>query len=140
MTKIRMLYEHTKGFHHTIQDMKEEATEYGIQLEITLVTNRMDFLRRLQENPSGYDIAVLHMSGDIYTSYAERRLLDTYNFADEVRRRTDFAGKLVAESGTKPRRDEVLEHFDYYTERLYYRSSIVESMLRDLGFLPPIED
>src|SRR3972149_2486531 len=97
--KVKMLYEKAKGdiitsgLDRTARKINEAS---DIDLEITYVTDRRDFYRRLVENPSGYDIAVLHVSGG--ESVPESRRLTTYSLADEIKT-TDFVGKLVAESG-----------------------------------------
>lgn len=135
-----MLYIENRGhFRRILESRALEFNEgHDVEIEITCVTNNQDFYRRLLENPSGYDIAVLHLSGDL-PRISEK--FDTYDFADRLRHNTGYAGKLVAESGAmrEHTKEEILEHFDYFTDRLY-SSDYLGVMLRDLGFLPPIED
>ena len=130
---IRILYEVKSDvtFRHTFEQSRVKPINEapGISLEVTYVSDRDDFYRRLQDNPSGYDIAVVHMS-------STGKIRNAFSFADEIRRRIDFPGKLIGESLQYPADQEtVLEYFDHYTDLLPWNDNL-QKLLKDLGYLP----
>jgi len=137
---IRMLYELGSGVTYVRKRLTEKVKEKineasGIGLEITYlgIKDRRDFYRRLFENPNGYDIAILHLSG--FNTYNIQK--DSFTFAEEIRRRTDFSGKLVAESSAFGYdTDTVLRYFDHCTDVLSYSSIIFVNFLKELRYLP----
>ena len=136
---VRILYELGSG----VPDVREQLTEKrkeeinvasGIELEITYlrIKDRKDFYRRLFENPNGYDIAIVHLSGA--NTYNVQK--DSFAFAEEIRRRTDFSGKLVAESSAFGYDERtILQYFDHSTDVLTYSNNFVRFLI-ELGYLP----